>query len=97
MIKYVCDRCSAMIEDSRSRYTLRVDLFAAYDILKLTGEDLSPDRDLRHEMALLIRQLEQEDPKKLTDQVYFGIEKDLCPRCRDEVQKEIEATVAGWA
>jgi hypothetical protein len=85
-----------MIEDSRTRYTLRVELFAAYDILKLSGEDLSPDRDLRQEIALLIRQLEKEDPKKLTDQVYFGLQKDLCPRCRDEVQKEIEATVAEW-
>lgn len=96
MIKYVCDRCSAMIEDSKARYSLRVELFAAYDILKLTGEDLSPDRDLRHEIALLIRQLEKEDPKRLTDQVYYVLEKDLCPRCRDEVQEEIETTVASW-
>ena len=47
MIKYLCDRCSAMIEDSRTRYTFRIELFAAYDVLKLTGEDLAPDRDIR--------------------------------------------------
>lgn len=97
MIKYLCDRCSAMIEDSRTRYTFRIELFAAYDVLKLTGEDLAPDRDIRAEITRLIRELEKEDPKKLTDQVYFGLEKDLCPKCRDEVQKGIEGMVAEWA
>jgi len=96
MIKFVCDRCSAMIEDWRTRYTLRVELFAAYDILKLTGDEVTPERDLRHEIVRLIRQLEKEDPKKLTDQVYFSLIKDLCPRCRDEVQKELEETVGKW-
>jgi len=85
-----------MIEDSRARYALRVDLFAAYDMLKLEAKDLSPERDLRKEIADLVRRLEKEDPKKLTDQVYFGLRKDLCARCRDEVQKEIENLVAGW-
>jgi len=96
MIKFVCDRCSAMIEDSRTRYALQMDLFAAYDILKLGVKELDPERDLRREIADLVHRLEKEDPKRLTDQIHFGVRKDLCARCRDEVQKEIEEMVAGW-
>ena len=79
-----------MMEDSRVRYTLRVELFAAYDILKITGKDLSPDRDLRQEIDDLIKRLEKEDPQKLTDEVYFRLEQDLCPKCRAIVFEEIK-------
>ena len=91
MIKYVCDRCSAMLEDSRVRYTFRVELFAAYDLLNIRPEDVSPTRDLRKEIERLIRKLEKEDPERLSDEVYYGIELDVCPKCRAELYEEIKA------
>ena len=91
MIKYVCDRCSAMLEDSRVRYTFRVELFAAYDLLQIGEEDVSPSRNIRKEIASLISKLEKEDPEKLTDEVYYGIELDLCPKCRQELYEEMKS------
>ncbi len=90
MIKYVCDRCSAMIEEDRLRYTFRIELFAAYDIMKIRPKDVRPDRDIMKEIDDLIRKLENEDPEKLTEDVYYRIEQDLCPKCRRIVLAEIK-------
>jgi hypothetical protein len=84
-----------MLEDSRVRYTFRVELFAAYDILKIGRKELPPDRDLKQEIAKLIRELEQQDPEKLTDEVYYSVQLDLCPRCRQEIYEEMKSRFGG--
>ena len=84
-----------MIEEDRLRYTFRIELFAAYDILKIQPKDVGSDRDIMKEIDDLIRKLENEDPEKLTEDVYYRIEQDLCPRCRREILAEIKERYGG--
>lgn len=94
MIRYVCDHCSAMVEETRVRYTFRVEFFAAYDGLEIAPGDLKPDRNIRGEIEELLRQLESEDPEKLMDEVYFKVELDLCPKCRKQLYGEMKGRFA---
>lgn len=88
MIKYICDRCNAMLEKERIRYQLRIELFAAFDGLEFSEKDLRAGRDTKKEIADLIRRLEDMDPRQLEDQVHVKFEYDLCQKCRDEVYRQ---------
>lgn len=91
MIKYLCDRCSALIEQSRARFALRVELFAAYDGLEIRSADELKQRDIRAEIAQLLSEMKGMDPKQLEREVYARYEFDLCKACRDELLQRFEA------
>jgi hypothetical protein len=62
------------------RYTVSIDVRAAYDTLEISLADLA--RDHRQELLDLISQLRNKQPKKLEEQIYKCISLDLCPPCQ---------------
>lgn len=80
MIRYHCDGCGRNLAKGSLRYTVTVDVKAAYDELEVGLLDLV--RDHRDELARLIEQLRERDVKELEESVYKHLELDLCPSCQ---------------
>ena len=77
----VCDKCDAtLLADSDVRYLVRIEVFAAYDPLEITRQDL--ERDFETEMRDLIASMESRDGGELEDEVYKRSQFDLCPDCQ---------------
>ena len=91
MIKYLCDRCSALIEQSRARFALRVELFAAYDGLEIRSAEDLKQRNIRAEIEQLLSEMQGMDPKQLEQEIYARYEFDLCKACRDELLQRFES------
>ncbi len=81
MYGIVCDACNRpLLVDSPVRYVTKVEVYAAYDPLEITEEDLqAADRESWRQ---LIEAVEQADPKELEAQVHQTFRFDLCPECR---------------
>lgn len=80
MIAYHCDGCGAEIPKDALRYTVNIDVRAAYDVMEVSLMDLV--RDHRAEMLALIERLKHKDPKEIEESVYKNIKLDLCPACQ---------------
>jgi hypothetical protein len=81
MISYTCDLCGRkMIEDESVRYVVKIEVYAAYDPLELSDDDLIEDH--RAEMRELIEKMKDADPQELEDQVYHAFRFDLCAECQ---------------
>ncbi len=77
----VCDMCGkALLLDENVRYILRAEVFAAYDVLELTREDL--EKATRREIEELIDRMGDMDEQELADSVYKKFVFNLCPRCQ---------------
>ena len=77
----VCDGCGAgLLIESDVRYLVKIEVYAAYDPLEITREDLA--RDHRQEMARLLESMSRQDPQELQDQVHRSFQFDLCPSCQ---------------
>jgi hypothetical protein len=82
-----CDLCGkALLADEPARYELRIQLYAAYDPLELTPEDL--ERDHRAEIRALLDRLEQMDPQEVEDSVYKEFHFDLCMACQRRYRRD---------
>lgn len=79
-----------MIEKQRARFSMRIELFAAFDGLELPSREQLRKRNFRDEMKKLLEQMEGMDPKQLEKEVYARFEFDLCRKCRDELLKQLE-------
>jgi hypothetical protein len=76
-----CDLCGkALLTDEAVRYQVRIQVYAAYDPLEITPDDLSRDR--RDEIRTLLRQLAHADPQEVEDSVYKELHFDLCMACQ---------------
>ena len=76
-----CDMCGKMLlADEDTRYVVRIEVFAAYDPMELTEDDLRRDRAA--DIAQLLARMEQMNPQELEDQVYKKFVFDLCPACQ---------------
>ncbi len=76
-----CDRCGKLLlVDERTRYRVVLDVFAAYDVMEVTREELW--RDHRDEIRRLLEELEEADAETVQDQVHRHLEYDLCPVCQ---------------
>src|SRR3972149_1714149 len=83
MVHYTCDMCGkALLVDEDTRYVVKIEVFAAYDPMELTGEDVEADH--LEEISQLVSEMEQMDPKELEEDVYKSFRFDLCPTCRDK-------------
>lgn len=80
MLKYHCDGCGQPMGEKELRYTVTIDVRAAYDEMEVGLSDLV--RNHRREILELIEQLRQRDPVEVEEQVYKKIKLDLCPRCQ---------------
>ena len=86
MINYKCDGCSAELKKNELRYTVTIDIRAAYDQLEISLADLI--KDYRSELLALIEKLKNQDPKKIEESVYKSIKLDLCPACQKAYIRE---------
>ncbi len=86
MIRYHCDGCGRNLAKGSLRYTVTVDVKAAYDELEVGLLDLV--RNHRDELARLIEQLRERDVKELEESVYKHLELDLCPSCQRAFLKD---------
>ncbi len=80
MLKYTCDGCDKELRKGTLRYTVRIDVRAAYDEQEISMVDLV--RSHRAEMLALIERLRDKDPKEIEETVYKCFELDLCPSCQ---------------
>lgn len=77
-----CDMCGkSLLVDEGVRYIARVEIFAAYDVLELTSDDLAK-RDIRKEIAETIDSMKDRDSRDLAEEVHAVRRFDLCPSCR---------------
>ena len=91
MIKYLCDRCSALIDQPKVRFSLRIELFTAYDGIDIQSEKDLQKRDIKSEIQELLEKIDKMDPKLLESEVYSRYEFDLCRKCRDEIFQKLES------
>lgn len=80
MIAFQCDGCGKEMHKGDLRYTVKIDVRAAYDELVVSLVDLV--RDHRAEIIELIERLKHKDPREIEETVYKGFELDLCPACQ---------------
>ena len=87
MIIRICDNCGCEIETGKTRYKIRVDIYAAYDTLQISEEDLNKDHLV--EIAKLIKKIEEMDPQEVSAEVHEAVEMDLCQNCRKLFHRQL--------
>ena len=81
MIHYSCDMCGKpMPTGDDSRYVVKMEVFAAYDPMEITQNDL--DDDSMEELDGLLHQMDDMDVNEIEDDVYKSFRFDVCPTCR---------------
>ena len=76
-----CDMCGKeLLADEDTRYILKIEIYAAYDPMELTAEDVAEDKS--DEMEKLLKRVAAMDARELQDQVYQRFRFHLCPACR---------------
>ncbi len=87
MADFCCDMCGKpLLVDSDVRYVLKIEVFAAYDPMEVTAEDLKHDH--LEEIRELAERLGRAEAAELEDQVYKRFQFDLCPRCQKRYLKQ---------
>ncbi len=87
MIHFTCDMCGkTLLADEDTRYVVKVEVYAAYDPMELTSEDLEEDRT--DEIQDLLGEMADTDAEDLEDQVYKTFRFDLCPECHAAYLKD---------
>ena len=90
MVTRLCDRCGQLIEEGGLRYIARIQVYAAYDPLKITFEDLT--RDHTNEIKEILKRCEGMTEEELMQDVYVDFQFDLCRACqRAYIQDPIPA------
>lgn len=80
MVEYRCDGCGASMRPADLRYTVTIDIRAAYDTLEVSLVDLV--RNHRQEILDLIARMEKADVQQVEEQIYKQFRLDLCPACQ---------------
>jgi hypothetical protein len=76
----MCDRCGQPLEEGALRYTAKIEVFAAYDPLEITFEDMTKDHTA--EINQLLEQCRGMTEEELMRDVYVKMEFDLCRSCQ---------------
>lgn len=82
MITRICDKCGQPIEEGALRYVARIQVYAAYDPLNITFEDLAKDHT--EEIKQLMEQCRDMTEEELMKGVYVEFVYDLCPVCQKQ-------------
>jgi hypothetical protein len=78
-----CDLCGKpLLATEPVRYEVRIQVYAAYDPLEITLDDLTQDH--RAQIRALLRDLEDRDPQEVEDGVYKEMRFDLCMACQKQ-------------
>ncbi|MDQ1257118.1 MAG: hypothetical protein QG656_1720 [Candidatus Hydrogenedentes bacterium] len=80
MVSYKCDGCGRELPKHALRYSVEIEVKAAYDKLRIGLADLV--RDHRAEILELIERLKHRDAQDIEETVYKHIRMDLCPSCQ---------------
>ncbi len=80
MTARLCDRCGRPIEEGELRYVAKIEVFAAYDPLRITFEDLM--RDHTREFDALLQQCVGMTEEELMRDVHVAFRFDLCRACQ---------------
>jgi len=80
MLTYRCDGCGVEIPKGNLRYTLSIDIRAAYDKQEIGLSELI--RDHRAELVSLIESMKDKSSDELEDSVHKAFKYDLCPSCQ---------------
>lgn len=80
MVTYRCDGCGRELAENELRYTVAIDVRAAYDKFEVGLADLV--RDHRAEILALIERMKHKSPQEIEETVYKHIKLDLCPACQ---------------
>ena len=75
-----CDRCGRLIDKKAVRYIAKIQVYAAYDPLEITAEDLL--RDHTEDIKRLLKQCEGMSEEELMRDVYVDFVFNLCARCQ---------------
>jgi len=76
-----CDACNEpLLVSSNVRYVTKVEVYAAYDPLEITEEDLEAAN--REAWEKLMEELKDADGEELQNQIHVSLKFDLCPECR---------------
>jgi hypothetical protein len=87
MIHFTCDLCGkTLLADEDTRYVVKIEVYAAYDPMEITGDDLAEDRS--DEMQGLLEEMEGMDAEDLEDGVFKTFRYDLCPECHEAYLKD---------
>ncbi len=87
MIHFTCDLCGKTLQaDEDTRFVIKIEVYAAYDPMEMTEEDL--EEDSTEEIHELLSQMEEMDAEELEDQVYRTFRFDLCPDCHAAYMKD---------
>jgi len=82
-----CDMCGkSLLVDEDVRYVADMVVYAAYDPMELTSEDL--ERDIAAEIAATLEAVKGRDAKELEEEVVAARRIDLCPSCRRKLLDE---------
>lgn len=81
MIHYTCDMCGKpLLVEEQVRYVVKIEVFAAYDTMEITEEDLEEDHV--EEMQELVEEMEDMTTEEVEEGVYRTLRFDLCPTCK---------------
>ncbi len=81
-ITHMCDRCGQPLEKGQLRYTVKIQVLAAYDEMEISGKDLLKSH--KEEIAKLIEQAKNMTEEELMRDVYVELQFDLCRACQRE-------------
>ena len=91
MITRLCDRCHTPIEEGALRYVAKIQVYAAYDPLNLTFQDLQ--RDYTQEMREILEKCKGLTEEELMRDVFVELHFDLCRPCQQAYLKNPLPTV----
>lgn len=80
MLVYRCDGCGREMGAKDLRYTVEIQVKAAYEEMEVSLMDLV--RDHRQEILDLIEQMRHAAPETIEEQIYKRLKLDLCPSCQ---------------
>ena len=80
MITRICDRCGQPLEQGALRYVAKIQVFAAYDPLEITFEDLMSDHS--DDIKKILEQCKDLTEEELMRDVFVDFQFDLCRACQ---------------
>ncbi len=85
MIHYTCDRCKREIESDELRFTVKLEMSAAFD--PQPTDELDDDRDHLREIQNILEQLDSSPSDEVSEEIHQELRFDLCSECSRKVRK----------
>ena len=82
----LCDRCGQLIDEEALRYIAKIQVYAAYDPLKIDFEDATRDHTV--EIKEILKRCEGLSEEELMQDVYVDFQFDLCRDCQRSYIKD---------